>query len=83
MTARAYKTIVLHCDRPGCLVKITLVDERITGARRTACAEHGWRYVNIHVPTGGPAVVGDLCPDHIDHDMALAEVREAPARKEG
>ena len=82
MTARAYKTIVLHCDRPGCLIETTVVSERITEARRQACSESGWRHVHLIVPSGGPAVVGDLCPDHVDYELALGEVREAP-RKAG
>jgi hypothetical protein len=84
VTAHAYKTIVLHCDRPGCLVKIVLVSERITEARRQACSESGWRYVHLPLPNRqAPAAVADLCPDHVDYPIALAEVREAPARKAG
>ena len=75
MTAHAYKTIVIHCDRPGCLVKSTYVARGIMEARREVCGTLGWRYVNLPVPSGGPAVSADLCPDHVDYPIALAEVR--------
>lgn len=83
MTAHVFKTIVIHCNRPGCLVKTTHVAERMTDGRKAAQAE-GWRLVNLPVPTGGPAVTADLCPDHVDYPIALEEVRSAPpARKAG
>lgn len=52
-------------------------------ARREACSEHGWRYVNLPVPSGGPAVSADLCPDHVDYPITLAEVRPLGARRAG
>lgn len=83
MSATVYKSVVLRCDHPNCLVKSTHVCARIMEARREACSEGGWRYVNLPVPSGGPAVSADLCPDHIDYEITLAEVRPLGARKVG
>jgi hypothetical protein len=80
VSARVFKSVVLTCNRPGCLIKTTVIAERLTEARRTAAELEGWLFVSIPVPTGGPAVSADLCPDHVDYPVTLAEARAATVR---
>ena len=83
MSARVFKSVVLSCNRPGCLVEKTVVAERMAEARQSAAFDDGWKSVSLPVPTGGPAVSADLCPDHVDYPVTLAEVRDPPVRKVG
>jgi hypothetical protein len=83
VSARVFKSVVISCNRPGCLVEKTLVAERMADARKAAEFDDGWKSVSLPVPTGGPAVSADLCPDHVDYQITLAEVRDAPVRKVG